>query len=129
MLSFGYVASPYVNFIHLALPAFARKSREMAVHYAKDLPPTATLYINTMRWNTIPRQTAVRLSDLVAENDPIRPVSFRNTKSTSVPWYRTKPPAQFFTSEKSHAGKQTTAFYPELWPAIYKRIQSQTPKR
>ncbi|KAK5788727.1 hypothetical protein VI817_009685 [Penicillium citrinum] len=129
MVSFAYVASSYVNFVHLALPAFARKSREMAVHYAKDLPPTATLYMNTMRWNTIPRQTTVRLGDLVADKHPIRPVTFRNTKPVSLPWYRTKPPAQFFTAEQSQPGRQTTAFYPELWPAIYKRIQGQTQRR
>ncbi|CAI7669182.1 unnamed protein product [Penicillium manginii] len=129
MLSFAYVSAPYVNFVHLALPAFARKSREMAVHYAKDLPPNAILYMNTMRWNTIPRQTTVRLGDLITDKHPVRPVTFLNTKSTPLPWYRTKAPAQFFTAEQSQPGRQTTAFYPELWPAIYKRIQSQTSRR
>ncbi|KAJ5090655.1 hypothetical protein N7532_009339 [Penicillium argentinense] len=129
MISFAYVASPYVNFIHLALPAFARRSREMAAHYAKDLPPTAVLYLNTMRWNTIPRQTTVRLGDLVSDRDPIRPVTFRNLKPVQLPWWRTKAPTQFFAAAESKPGRQTTAFYPEMWPAIYNRIQSQAKKR
>lgn len=130
MIVVAYVAAPYVNFVHLALPAFARKSRENAIHYAKDLPPTATLYLTTMRFNTIPRQTAVRLGDLVAENDPTRPVSFKNLRPAPRPWWAGRPLTQYLTEHQSRpTGKQSTAFYPELWPAIYQRIQGTAPSK
>jgi hypothetical protein len=124
MVVVAYIAAPYVNFIHLALPAFARKSRENAIHYAKDLPPTATLYLTTMRFNTIPRQTVVRLGDLVAEKDSTRPVTFRNLRPAPRPWWAGKTPTQYLTDSMSRPGKQSTAFYPELWPVIFQRIQS-----
>lgn len=126
MLFVAYTAAPYVNFVHLALPAFARRSRENAIHYARNLPPTATLYINTMRFTTIPRQTVVRLGDLVPLKDNTRPVTFRNTKPAPRPWWMGKAPTQFYTGHLSRPGRQSTAFYPELWPDVYHRIQGTT---
>ncbi|KAJ5675576.1 hypothetical protein N7462_008473 [Penicillium macrosclerotiorum] len=129
MLFVAYTCAPYVNFVHLALPAFARKSRENALHYARDLPPTSVLYLTTMRFNTIPRQTVVRLGDLVPDKHAIRPVTFRNLKPTPRPWWIGRAPTQFYASDHSQPGRRAAAFYPELWPAIYKRIQSQTAQK
>ncbi|KAL4962130.1 uncharacterized protein BDV14DRAFT_111619 [Aspergillus stella-maris] len=124
MLFVAYTAAPYVNFVHLALPISVRRSREQAVQYARQLPPTATLYINTMKFNTIPRQTEVRLMDLVPDKTPFRPVSFRNKNPRPRPWWRPRSLQQFFTAEKSKPGKQSSTFYPELWEQIHKQIQS-----
>lgn len=129
MLFVAYTSAPYVNFVHLALPAFARRSREAALHYAKDLPPTATLYLNTMRFNTIPRTIPVRVGDLAADKHAFRPVSFVNTNPTPRPWWMGKHPTQFYTSDRSQPGRQSLAFYPEVWPGIYQRIQGRPTKR
>ncbi|KAF3030720.1 hypothetical protein E8E15_010736 [Penicillium rubens] len=123
MLFVSYTAAPYVNFIHLALPAFARKSREAAVQYAKDLPPTAVLYLTSMRFNTIPRQTAVRLGDLVPIKDALRPVTFQNLNPSPQRWWQGRAPTQFYTGTHSKPGRQTSAFFPELWNVIYHQIQ------
>ncbi|KAJ5096040.1 hypothetical protein NUU61_005396 [Penicillium alfredii] len=123
MVFVAYTAAPYVNFVHLALPAFARKTRETAIYYAKDLPPTAVLYITTTRFNTIPRQTAVRMGDILPGRQKYRPISFSNLNPAPRPWYRGKAPAHFFTSSHSRPGRQSTAFYPELWQHIYPQIQ------
>ncbi|KAJ5632423.1 hypothetical protein N7490_008762 [Penicillium lividum] len=127
MLFVAFTSAPYVNFVHLALPAFARRSREAAVHYAKDLPPTAMLYLNTMRFNTIPRTIPVRVGDLIADKHLLRPVAFRNTKPIERPWWMGKHPTQFYTGDHSQAGRQSSAFYPEVWPSIFQRIQNKTP--
>ncbi|KAL5050748.1 hypothetical protein BDW71DRAFT_105700 [Aspergillus fruticulosus] len=128
MLFVSYTSAPYVNFVHLALPISVRRSREQAVQYAKRLPPTATLYINTMKFNTIPRQTEVRLADLVPDKSKIRPVSFRNQNPAPLPWWKGKILQQFYTAEKSKPGKDSRTFYPELWEHVYKQIQSRTVK-
>jgi hypothetical protein len=127
MLFVSYTSAPYVNFIHLALPAFARKSREAAIQYGKELPPTAVLYLTSMRFNTIPRQTAVRLGDLVPAHDPLRPVSLRNLNPSPRRWWQGRAPTQFYTGEHSKPGRQTSAFFPELWENIYRQIQSAKP--
>ncbi|KAJ5996337.1 hypothetical protein N7499_007347 [Penicillium canescens] len=124
MLFVSYTSAPYVNFIHLALPAFARKSREAAIQYGKELPPTAMLYLTSMRFNTIPRQTAVRLGDLVPAHDPLRPISFRNLNPMPQRWWQGRAPTEFYTGEHSKPGRQTAAFFPELWESIYRQIQA-----
>ncbi|KGO75680.1 hypothetical protein PITC_030320 [Penicillium italicum] len=123
MLFVSYTAAPYVNFIHLALPAFARKSWEAAVQYAKDLPPTAVLYLTSMRFNTIPRQTTARLGDLVPIKDTLRPVTFQNLNPSPQRWWQGRAPTQFYTGTHSKPGRQTSAFFPEIWNGIYQQIQ------
>lgn len=125
MFFVAYTSAPYVNFVHLALPISVRRSREQAVQYAKKLPPTATLYLNTMKFNTIPRQSEVRFSDLVPDKSPIRPVSFRNKNPAPLPWWRGKTLQHFFTAETSKPGKESSTFYPELWEHVYKQIQNR----
>ncbi|KAL3485622.1 hypothetical protein BJX62DRAFT_229389 [Aspergillus germanicus] len=129
MLFVSYTSAPFVNFVHLALPVSVRRSREQALQYAKQLPPTATLYINTMKFTTIPRQTQVRLGDLVPDKSKIRPVSFRNQNPAPLPWWRGKTLRQFYTTEKSKPGRESTTFYPELWEHVYKQICNRSPKR
>ncbi len=129
MLFVAYTSAPYVSFIHLALPAFARKSRETAIHYAKDLPPTTLLILTTTRFNAIPRQTAVRLGDLMPDKSPFRPVTFQNVNPAPRSWWMGRPTTQFFAADHSQPGRQSNAFYPELWPDIHKKIQSQAPQR
>jgi hypothetical protein len=124
MLFVAYTSAPFVNFVHLALPVFARRSREQTLQYAKSLPPTATLYINTMKFTTIPRQTEVRLGDLVRDKALLRPVSFRNTNPAPLPWWAGRTLRQFYTAEKSQPGKESSTFYPELWEHVYRQIQT-----
>ncbi|CAG8027257.1 unnamed protein product [Penicillium olsonii] len=128
MLFVSYTAAPYVNFVHLALPAFARKSREAAVQYAKELPPTAVLYLTSMRFNTIPRQTAVRIGDLVPKKDMLRPVTFEHLKPASRRWWQGRAPTHFYTDSSSKPGRQTSAFFPELWNGIYQQITKSKPQ-
>lgn len=128
MLYIAYTAAPFVNFIHLALPPFARRSRENAIQYAKNLPPNATLIINTMKITTIPRQTQVRMGDLVPDKSLIRPVSFRNQSPAPSSW-RGKTLCQFYASENSQRGTSSSVFYPELWDHVYRQIRSQRASR
>lgn len=129
MLFVAYTSAPFVNFVHLALPVFARRSREQAIQYAKNLPPTATLYINTMKFTTIPRQTEVRVGDLLSDKALLRPVSFRNTNPAPLSWWQGRTLRHFYAMEKSKPGKQSTTFYPELWEYVYRQIQNNVPKK
>ncbi|EEA20864.1 hypothetical protein TMatcc_000862 [Talaromyces marneffei ATCC 18224] len=119
----AYTTAPFVNNIYIHLPIFARKSREAALEYVKNLPSSATLSIRTMKITTIPRTTEVRISDLVPDKALLRPVSFRNTYSMG--WGTLK---QFYASPTSKNARATPKFYPELWDHIYTRIRSQRAK-
>jgi hypothetical protein len=127
LLFVSYTSAPYVNWIHLALPVFARKSREQAIQYAQNLPPTATLYINTMKFSTIPRRTEVRLGDLVPDKAVLRPVKFRNQNPMLLPWWQGRTLTQFYASENPGTVKATSKFYPEVWEHVFKQIQRNVP--
>ncbi|EED20410.1 conserved hypothetical protein [Talaromyces stipitatus ATCC 10500] len=119
----AYTTAPFVNNIYLHLPVFARKSREAALEYVKNLPSTATLSIKTMKITTIPRTTEVRISDLVRDKSLLRPVTFRNTYSTGYGTLK-----QFYAFPTSKNARSTPKFYPELWDHIFAQIQSQGAK-
>ncbi|KAL4804290.1 hypothetical protein BDV18DRAFT_29431 [Aspergillus unguis] len=129
MLFVAYTSAPYVNFVHLSLPMSVRRSREQALAYARNLPPTATLHINTMKFSTVPKQTEVRLSDLVPDKSVFRPVSFRNKNPAPRAWWRGKALTQFFTAEKSKPGKESKTFYPQLWEHVYRQIRQQPSRK
>ncbi|KAL1974343.1 hypothetical protein VTN31DRAFT_4547 [Thermomyces dupontii] len=123
MLFVAYTAAPFVTNIYLYLPVFARKSREEALKYARDLPPSATLHIGTLKATTIPRISEVQLSNLVPSKSFLRPVSFRNTSPAKLPWWRGGTLTEFYTTEKSKTAKGTPQFYPEVWESVYNKIQ------
>lgn len=125
----SYTAAPYVNFIHLELPLWARRSSMEAVQYAKQLPPTAKLFINTNGPSLVPRQTELRLGDLIPDRALLRPVSFRNKHPVPLRWWQGKTLQQFYTADKIAGGKPSSKYYPWLWEHVYKQIQSQKPGR
>lgn len=123
----AYTAAPYVNFVHLELPIFARRTRLEAIEYAKSLPPTAKLHISTTGPSLIPRQTEVRLKDLAPDRSLLRPVSFRNRNPVPLAWWQGRTLKQFYTADKLNAGESSARYYPGLWEHVYKQIQSQRP--
>ncbi|KAI1638781.1 hypothetical protein F4809DRAFT_639274 [Biscogniauxia mediterranea] len=60
----SYVASPFVTFIHIRLPPYARQSREMLNRFVKNLPSNLELEITTMNFLAKPRLSKVMTSEL-----------------------------------------------------------------
>ncbi|KAI0598965.1 hypothetical protein F4775DRAFT_591753 [Biscogniauxia sp. FL1348] len=60
----SYVASPFVTFIHIRLPPYARQSKEMLQRFVKYLPPDNQLEITTMNFLAKPRLSKVMTSEL-----------------------------------------------------------------
>ncbi|KAK2027224.1 hypothetical protein LX32DRAFT_450583 [Colletotrichum zoysiae] len=68
LLFVAYTSAPFVTYIYLRLPPYARQSRALLERYVRTLPPTAQLELGTMGLATRPRTTLVSAADL-------RPVS------------------------------------------------------
>lgn len=64
MLSVAYMTSPFVTYIHLRVPQFARNSRDMLIRYSKTLPKDAELDITTMNFIGKPRVARVKVAEL-----------------------------------------------------------------
>lgn len=136
MLYVAYTAAPFVNFVYLVLPPFARRSRDHAVQYARNLPPQAVLHIQTMRYNLVPRLTVVRVGDLVPAEGRFRPVSFRLQNAAARPWWQGRMLTQFYAADKSQASMAaapaappSSTYYPGLWDSVYSQIQKPGPAK
>ncbi|KAA8577072.1 hypothetical protein EYC84_007080 [Monilinia fructicola] len=66
MIFVAYITSPFVNYIHLRLPNFARNSRELLMRYSKNPPKDAQIDITTMNFVGKPRVTRFDVSELKA---------------------------------------------------------------
>ncbi|RAH51381.1 uncharacterized protein BO95DRAFT_437538 [Aspergillus brunneoviolaceus CBS 621.78] len=127
MLFMAYNGATFVCYIHLFLPMSARQSRQAAEDYARNLPPTARLFITTMAFSTRPIKREVHLKNLVPEVTLRRPVSFKDVGPESKKGYWTRGLTEFWAAPKSHRGKQSTAFYPHLWPVVREQIERRAP--
>lgn len=122
MLFVTWTAAPFVNQVFLALPAGVQGSQAIRT-FLKDIPRTAKLSIETMKFNFYPRRTEVSISQLVPAKSVTRPVSFMNTQPRSIPWYKGRDNVFFYTPEKSRPAKGTTKFFPEAWEQVFSLIQ------
>ncbi|KDN67795.1 hypothetical protein CSUB01_08924 [Colletotrichum sublineola] len=64
LLFVAYTSAPFVTYIYLRLPPYARQSRTLLERYVRTLPPTAQLELGTMGLATRPRTTLVSAADL-----------------------------------------------------------------
>ncbi len=121
MIFVAYITGPFVTYIHLRLPAFARNSREMLIRYSKTLPKDAELDITTMNFIGKPRVTRVNLKDLHPVRERFGIANYaRDTKLTNSkrPWWMGKAVSQFgvhSSTSKIMGG--------EIWGEIAKRIE------
>lgn len=117
MLFVAWTATPFVNQVYLALPSFAQLSKKAMRAYLNNVPRTANVSIETMKFNFYPHYTRASISELVTAKAKTRPVSFRTTKSV------------FFAPEKSRPAKSTSRFFPGAWQQVFKHIKENSSKR
>jgi hypothetical protein len=60
----SYMSGPFVNFIHLRLPTYARASRDIMLRYSKTLPKDAELDITTMNFLGKVMVSRMRITEL-----------------------------------------------------------------
>ncbi|EXF76597.1 hypothetical protein CFIO01_10852 [Colletotrichum fioriniae PJ7] len=114
----AYTSAPFVTYIYLRLPPYARQSRALLERYVRALPPTAQLEIGTMGLATRPRLTAVTAAELrpvAADSGPLatRLGIVTHTKDVSAlmakrRWYHYRPVGQFGINTGVEAGARTS---------------------
>ncbi|KAH7327179.1 hypothetical protein BKA65DRAFT_554739 [Rhexocercosporidium sp. MPI-PUGE-AT-0058] len=117
----AYISAPFVTYIHLRLPIFARQSQEMLLRYSKSLPKNAELDITTMNFIGKPRVTRVKAGDLRAVKERFGFANYcRDTKvlNSKRPWWMGKAVRQFgVTNERSGV------MGGEIWENVAKGIK------
>ncbi|KAI1322408.1 hypothetical protein F5Y16DRAFT_386656 [Xylariaceae sp. FL0255] len=64
----AFTTSPFVAFIHMRIPPFARASPELLTRFLKKLPPQTELEITTLSLIAKPRVSNVKIADLFPAN-------------------------------------------------------------
>ncbi|KAK1472827.1 hypothetical protein CCUS01_17252 [Colletotrichum cuscutae] len=115
----AYTSAPFVTYIYLRLPPYARQSRALLERYVRTLPPTAQLEIGTMGLATRPRLTAVTAAELrpvAADSGPLatRLGVVTHTKDVSAlmakrRWYHYRPVGQFGINSVEAGGKTSSS--------------------
>ncbi|KAH8669718.1 hypothetical protein BGZ60DRAFT_528190 [Tricladium varicosporioides] len=89
-----YISRPFVNFIHLRLPPFARNSREIMMRYSKNLPKDAEIDITTMNLLGKAQVARMKVTDLYPVRERFGMVNYaRDTKEINSKRKWWMPPA------------------------------------
>ncbi|KAF4629197.1 hypothetical protein G7Y89_g8948 [Cudoniella acicularis] len=122
-----YITRPFVNFIHLRLPPFARNSREIMMRYSKNLPKDAEIDITTMTVLGRPRVTRMKVTDLYPVKERFGLANYaRNTKEINAkrPWWMGKAVRQFGV----HSGR-SQIMGGQVWENIQAGIEKRSKAR
>lgn len=98
MLFVAYTSGPFVNYIHLRLPRFARHSHNLLVRYSRNLPKDAELDITTMNVIGKARVSRIKVSELFPVRRRFGLANFaRDTDAINAkrPWWMGKAVKQF----------------------------------
>jgi hypothetical protein len=123
MVTVAYITGPFVNYIHLRVPAFARNSREMLMRYSKSLPKDAELDITTMNFIGKPRATRVKVADLRPADQRFGLANYaRDAEEANAqrPWWMGKAVSQFGV----HSGR-TKIMGGKVWENIRRTIEKR----
>jgi hypothetical protein len=126
MVSVAYISGPFVNYIHLRLPAFARGSREMLLRYSKKLPQDAEIDITTMNFIGKPRVTRMKVTDLYPVKERLGVANYaRDTTKINAerPWWMGKAVRQFGV----HSGR-SKVMGGEIWKNVESVLQKNRAK-
>ncbi|KAK4659323.1 hypothetical protein QC762_109170 [Podospora pseudocomata] len=82
LLYVGYFTTPFVTFIHLRLPPYARWSTPILQRFAKTAPPNTQVDITTLSLTGTPRHSSMMLSDLKPTRERFGMVNF--TRDTTA---------------------------------------------
>jgi hypothetical protein len=126
MVSVAYISGPFVNYIHLRLPAFARGSREMLLRYSKKLPKDAEIDITTMNFIGKPRVTRMKVTDLYPVKERLGMANYaRDTTKINAerPWWMGKAVRQFGV----HGGR-SKVMGGEIWRIVESVLQKNRAK-
>ena len=112
----AYATSPFVSFVHVHLPAYARYSKEILARFAKSPPTSTPIEITTISAIGKPRVSSMVLSDLRPANERfglgnyVRDTTAANAKRK---WYMYRAVGKFNIQQKVGNVREQ-----QIWPDI-----------
>lgn len=124
MVFVAYTTTPFVSYVHLRLPVFARQSREQLFRWARKIPPSTEIDLTTIRPLGRPRVSRMKLSDLRTTSARLGVANLvRRPQSSGVeitrPWWKGRPQGLFYVGEDGAGSRE-----PSLWQKALETIKS-----
>ena len=122
-----YHASPFVAYIHIKLPIFARRSREQLLRWAQNIPSNTEIEMTTIKSYGSLRTTRMPISELRPikarfgiQNLARVPRSMDRTGIGSKrPWWAPKEQTLFFVGNERRKSVETA-----VWQKALKQIEA-----
>ena len=122
MASTMYFYAPFVSYIHLKLPRYARQSREMATKWVQKAPRDTEVDLTTIRFSGRSRVQRLPLSSLRRSTGRLGVV---NLRAMDVPisrsWWKSKPLTEFYVGND-----RIKRWEVQLWKSVWGQIPSDT---
>ena len=122
LLYVTYYAAPFVTFVHIKLPIFARRSREQLLKWAQNIPPNTEVEMTTIKSYGSLRISRMLISELhptkarFGIENLIRVPLFPLT--TKRPWWVPKERNLFFVGNERRKTVETA-----VWQKALAQIQ------
>ena len=122
-----YYASPFVAYVHIKLPIFARRSREQLLKWAQSIPSNTEVEMTTIKSYGSLRTTRMPISELRPikarfgiENLARVPRSLERTSiNPKRPWWAPKEQILFFVGNERRKSVETA-----VWQKALEQIRS-----
>ncbi|MCJ1245228.1 hypothetical protein MMC30_002430 [Trapelia coarctata] len=129
LLFVAYTTAPFVHYVHVRLPVFARQSQEQLIRWSKNIAPSTEIDLTTMRLYGLPRVTRVLLSNLREKDRSLLSVAnlvkvpSRFSGPTKRPWWMGRAMTRFYVSKEQPKNRDLA-----IWPKVLESIRkSKTP--
>ena len=118
MVFVAYTTAPFVSYIHLRLPVFARQSREQLWRWARKIPPSTEIDLTTIRSFGRPRVSRMLVSDLQTTSARLGVANLGRKPSrpgTEVErsWWMGKQPRLFYVGTDHGRSRE-----PSMWQKV-----------
>lgn len=121
MVFVGYITSPFVTYIHMRLPIYARRSKDILIRFVRTLSPEAELDVTTMTYFGMPGITRLKAGELRPAKKRFGVVNFVRVPPPShkPAWWR-KDVRDFFVGPGQIGGRIREM---DVWDEILNAIK------
>lgn len=134
MIFVTYTSMPFVSYVRIKLPAFARRSKDQLIQWVQNVPSTTEIDLMTMWFSGRPRVSHMLVSDLRETKARLGIANLArvssSTANASRPWWMGKEPHIFYVADNGTKSQkpprsETIALRQLMWHHIMERIRKQ----
>lgn len=123
MVFVAYTTTPFVSYVHLRLPIFARRSREQLFRWARNIPSNTEIDLTTIRSFGRPRVSRMQISELQTTSARLGVANLArrpriSETETLRPWWRVKPQGLFYVRNDTTRSRK-----PSLWQKVLEVVK------